>query len=59
VNGKAVALAALIVLSELAAIATHRAEARAFLRSGYHLLWKYAPKPKGMESYQPPDRFAP
>ncbi len=47
---------ALCLVAELLIVGTHWDEAKAFQRSLYQTLWKYAPKPAG---YQPPDRFKP
>lgn len=43
--------------AEIALIATHPDESKATARSIYQALWRYAPRPEGMETYQPPDRF--
>jgi hypothetical protein len=43
--------------AEIALIVTHPDAAKGFARGVYQTLWKYAPRPEGMESYQPPDRF--
>jgi hypothetical protein len=47
----------LAACAEIALIVTHPEESKATARAIYQTLWKYAPRPEGMESYQPPDRF--
>lgn len=51
-------LVGVVAVAEVWALRQHDELAWKAARVTYHTLWKYAPRPAGMEDYQPPDRFA-